>query len=87
MGEYIFGYIQYHTRYTDLSRADFLKNQGNPLSSKSEVYYRKIIELARDNEIPLLIVISPYAGVTENAQAVFNTTFGIAVEYDAVFID
>ncbi len=30
-GEYIFGYIQYHTRYTDLSRADFLKNQGEPM--------------------------------------------------------
>lgn len=116
-GEYILGYIQYHTRYTDLSRADFLKNQGNPLyenwkgygcnmrtasydnpdvenvgkrnplSSKSEVYYRKILELARDKEIPLLIVISPYAGITENAQAVFNMASDIAAEYDVEFID
>ena len=101
-GEYIFGFIQYHTRYTDLSKIKKIKNQGNPLyenwkgflcnmvtapydnpdvknvrkrnplSSKSEEYYRKIIELARDNGIPLLIVISPYASVTDNEQAAFN---------------
>lgn len=116
-GEYIFGYIQYHTRYTDLSETDFLKNQGNPLyenwkgflcnmqttsfdnpdirkvsrreslSEKTEMYYRKIIELSVDNDIPLLIVVSPYAGITENVQAVFNTASDIAAEYDVPFIN
>ena len=116
-GEFFFSYIQYHTRYTDLSRADFTNNQGNPLyenwkgfgcnmattsfdtpdvhevtekkslSEKSETYYRKIIELAAENNIPLLIVVSPYAGINENAQAMYNTAADIAAEYNVNFVN
>lgn len=116
-GKYILGYIQYHMRYPALSRADFLKNQGNPLyenwkglgcnmcttaydnpdihqvtkrkpmSEKTEIYYRKIIELASENDIPLLIVISPYAGITETSQAIFNTASDIASDYNVDFIN
>lgn len=116
-GEYILGYVQYHTRYATLARADFLKNQGNPLyenwkgfgcnmrttaydnpdihqingreplSEKTETYYRKIIELASEYNIPLLIVISPYPGITESSQSIFNTAADIAADYNVDFIN
>lgn len=115
--EFMFGYMQYHTRYTDLSRADFTKNQGNPLyenwkgssinmnttvydtpnvskvterealSQKTETYYRKIIELAAEKDIPLLIVINPYAGIDETDQAMYNTAADIAAEYNVNFVN
>ncbi|MCM1253902.1 MAG: hypothetical protein NC321_13860 [Clostridium sp.] len=117
LSEYMFSYMQYHTRYTELSKEDFLKNQGNPLfenwkgfacnmktapfenpdishitersplTEKTEKYYRGIIELAAEHNIPLLIVISPYAGITERAQAIFNTASDIASEYNVSFIN
>lgn len=116
-GQFMFSYIQYHSRYTDLSRADFTKNQGNPLyenwkgfrcnmnttvydmpdvsevterealSQKTETYYRKIIELAAENDIPLLIVVSPYAGIDETDQAMLNTAADIASEYNVDFVN
>lgn len=115
--ELTFDYMQYHTRYTDLSRADFVKNQGNPLyenwkgyecnmaavsfdtpnvsevtkkealSRKTETYYRKIIELAAENDIPLLIVVSPYAGIDEKDQAMYHTAADIAAEYHVDFVN
>lgn len=116
-GEFMFSYMQYHTRYTDLTREDFTKNQGNPLfenwkgfccnmgtisfdmpnigevterrvlSKKTEEYYRKVIELASENNIPLLIVVSPYAGINETHQARYNTAADIAAEYNVNFIN
>ncbi len=115
--EFMFGYIQYHTRYTSLSKADFVKNQGNPLfenwkgfgcnmatnafdkpnvqnvtdrlmlSEKQEEYYRKIIELAIESQIPLLVMVSPYAGISEEEQARYNTVSDIAGSYNVNFIN
>ena len=88
--EYFLEYTQYHTRYRELSREDFLKNQGyryyddwkgfgcnldtvaevgtdvkqvdevSPLYGKTEEYYRKILDLAREENIPVLVTIAPY---------------------------
>ena len=110
-------YSQYHTRYTELSAADFLKNQGNPLYEnwkgfgdnikterlpnpdvsgvnerselyeKSEKYYRMIIELAQENDIPIVVVVSPYAGIYEGPQTIFNRAQDIAAEYGVEFIN
>lgn len=116
--EFLLEYFQYHTRYTDLSRADFFSNQGNPLYEdwkgfccnmwtqpfetiedvtgitekgdmydKTEMYYRMIIELAQENNIPILVVISPYAGINAWEQAIYNTAEDIASEYDVPFIN
>lgn len=115
--EFLFGYAQYHTRYSSLSRGDFLKYQGSPrfenwkgfgcnmetaefdtpnvnmvtarknMSEKTEMYYRRIIKLALENDIPLLIVISPYAGITEAEQSIYNTVSDISVEYGIDFIN
>ncbi len=96
--EFLLEYIQYHTRYRELSAADFLSNQNNrlyddwkgfgcsmvttPLESidvsgvtdrvklyeKTEKYYRAAIELAQENDIPIVVFISPYAGITKYHQ-------------------
>ena len=116
-GEFILGYTQYHTRYSDLSKADFYKNQGNPLFEdwkgfgcnlnvepreaidvtgvdtrnplyeKAEEYYRKTIELAQENNIPIVVVVSPFSYIEEEMEAVYNTAGDIASEYGVDFIE
>jgi len=115
--EFLLSYCQYHTRYTELTRADFMANKGDiqyenrkgfwqlmstkafnipdvskvseriDMTGKTEEYYRKTIELALNNKIPLLIVISPYAGITARDQAVFNKASDIAAEYGVPFVN
>ncbi len=116
-GEFLLEYTQYHTRYSELSKADFLEDQGNPLYrnwkgfgcnmvtasfkvedvtgvneradlyEKTEKYYRMIIELAQAQDIPILIVISPYAGISSHDQQMFNTAGDIAKEYGVPFMN
>lgn len=115
--EFIIGYTQYHTRYSELSKEDFYKNKGNPLYNdwkgfgcnmatkarestdvtgmdgrsplyrKSEEYYRKTIELAQENNIPIVVVIAPYAGINGDVELLFNTASDIASEYNVNFIN
>lgn len=114
--EFVLEYTQYHMRYTELSKADFYTNQGNPLYEdwkgficnmdttplesydvtgietriplyeKSEEYYRKTIELAQENNIPVVVVFSPYAGTNWNDASLCNAALDIAAEYDVDFI-
>lgn len=115
--EFLLEYVQYHTRYSELGAADFLKNQGNrqyddwkglgcnmttkpltcvdvsgitqsmPLYEKTEEYYRKTLDLAQEKGIPIVVVISPYAGITEEQQQKLNSADNIAVEYDVPFVN
>ncbi len=115
--DFLLEYSQYHARYAELSKDDFLKNQGNPLFKdwkgfgcnmdtvsfeytdvssvietaqlyeKTEKYYRMTIELAQENNIPILIVISPYAGISIQEQTCFNSAKEIAKEYNVPFIN
>lgn len=54
---------------------------------KSEKYYRETIELAQENDIPIIVVISPYAGLDKSAQQVFNTAGDVAADYKIPFIN
>lgn len=54
------------------------------MRSKCEEYYRKIIELAQDNNIPIIVVASPYI-VSEREQGIFNHAKQIAGEYNVPF--
>lgn len=115
--EFFLEYVRYHTRYTELSDADFLKNQHNrlyddwkgflcymdtrpqestdvhgitgriPLQEKTEKYYRATIELAQMNNIPIIVVVSPYANITAVHQEQFNTAGDIAAEYGIPFVN
>lgn len=62
-------------------------SERKSLLEKTEKYYRMILELARENDIPIVVVISPYAGVSENDQAQFNQAQDIAAEYGVEFIN
>ncbi len=115
--EFFLEYIQYHTRYKELTRADFVKNQGNPLYEdwkgfgcnmvtmplvsddvrgiedredlfdKTEKYYRATIELAIKEGIPIVVIVSPYAGISAEEQRKYNTASDIAGEYDIPFLN
>lgn len=52
-----------------------------PLTKKSEVYLRKIIELCREKEIPLLLFTTPYTA-PETDQQKYNRIAQIAEEYE-----
>lgn len=58
-----------------------------PLDQKTENYYRKIIELAVEKNIPIIIIIAPYAGITDDEQKMFCTAGKIAEEYGVEFIN
>ena len=116
--DYWFHYRLWHSRYAELSEADFEEFyqkplyqyfrgfginfdtqkleiptavttppiHAMPLSFKSEEYYRKIIELCASKNIPLLIVVSPFA-VIDKEQMQFIQSGLIADEYDVDFIN
>ncbi len=115
---YLLGYPVYHSRYTELSRADFAAYLGDPhgkaskgyyplyvtksydsmadmsevtessdLAPKSEEYLRKIIALAKEEDIPLVFMISPYQGIVESEQMIFNRCSEIAAEEGIPFLD
>ena len=115
---YVLGYPVYHSRYTELSRADFAAYRGDPhgkaskgyyplyvtkaydsmadmsgvtersdLAPKSEEYLRKIIAMAKEEDIPLVFMISPYQGIIESEQMIFNRCGEIAAEEGIPFLD
>ena len=65
------------------------KNVGevSDLSKKTEKYYRKIIELSKDNNIPLIIIVNPYPLVKESEIKKINKAKIIAQEYEVDFYD
>lgn len=58
-----------------------------PMTLKNELYYRKIIELAQEEEIPVLIMVSPYAAYSVEDSAIYLHAEQIASEYGVRFID
>ena len=115
--EFFLEYIHYHSRYKEINKSDFLKNQGHPLyedwkgfgcnmqttamnpvevsdiseraelSQKTDKYYKAVIELAKNKGIPIIVVISPYAGITEKHQAYYNKASDIAEDYNVPFMN
>lgn len=57
------------------------------LYEKTEEYYRKIIEIAQENNIPIVVVVSPYAGIMEDEESIYNSASDIAAEYGVDFIN
>ena len=60
---------------------------ATPLFNKTEQYYRATIELALKHKIPIIVVISPYAGINEQEQQIYNTASDIAAEYEIPFLN
>ena len=86
--------IKYWKGYPIYTRK-YIHNRPNPvfdisntkdLASKTEEYYRKTIELAMENKIPILITVSPYY-FSINEQDRINMAKKIADEYDVPFVN
>lgn len=59
-----------------------------PLMAKNEEYFRKILELARYENIPIIVVVAPYVyGMIPEHQMKYNTVKEIADEYSVDFIN
>ncbi len=58
----------------------------DPLEPRTEEYYRKILQLCTEKDVPLLVVCTPYA-TTPEKQMRFNTAADIAAEYGVPFVD
>jgi len=72
---------------TEYERNDAKKSDESlNMKNKSEKYYRRIIELCQEKNIPLVIVVSPYI-VTEREQKIYNYAESIAKEYDVPFVN
>ena len=64
-------------------------NEKYDINLKIEIYFRKIIELAKDNNIPILITVLPYTktifGDSKKHQAFYNKVRDITEEYNINF--
>ncbi len=58
-----------------------------PLAEKTEQYLRMFLKLANEQKIPVLLIVAPYAEISERVQACYNTVGDIAAEYGAGFIN
>lgn len=113
--DYLFSYIQYHNRYSDLSREDFYplyhekklymgfysvnnvltfdapviekNNKKGKLSEKQLEYYKKILKLADEKNIPVLVIMSPMEQYNQVAYEKGNSIKRIAEEYGDTFVD
>lgn len=57
------------------------------LAPKTEEYLKKIIDLSKEEGIPLVFMISPYQGIIESEQEIFNRCGEIAGEEGIPFLD
>ena len=74
--------------YKDLNRPDVnaMSKEPTALSEKTEKYYRKILQLALQNGIPVVTYITPYA-MPENHYGYYLAGKQIAEEYGMPFIN
>lgn len=71
-----------------MGQPDFGTSAGYlDLTEKTEKYYRAIIELAQEKDIPVMVVIAPYGGMTQEDQKRFRTAERIAGEYQVPFLN
>lgn len=72
-------------QWENVDRTGFDKME--PVSERTEWYFRSLIQLCQAQEIPLLLVNSPYLNQTEEKQKAYNYVFAIAKEYGIPFLD
>ncbi len=81
MGQYLFDQFR-RMEIMDVSKI----HEPEELNEKAEEYYRKTIELAQENNIPIVVIVAPYA-LTEEDQRRFLRAEEIAEEYGVKFLN
>lgn len=80
-------YPLFHTeefeKFSDMS----IVTSSRELAPKTEEYLKKIIALAKEEGIPLVFMVSPYQGIIESEQEIFNRCGEIAKESQVPFLD
>ena len=68
-------------------RPDMSKvTESEPVNEKHIIYLKKMNELAKENGIPFIVMVSPYV-VTEEEQKYFNYVFDVCEEEGIPYID
>lgn len=75
------------TRTNKQSVNNILTPKTIALSNKNEEYLRKIIGMCKERNIPLLLVVTPYAGDNTNDEGYYATVQGIATETGVPFVN
>lgn len=65
---------------------DFMTDERRALSEKTETYLIKMIGLCKENDIPLLLIKTPYI-ITKSDQMIYNTVSDIASRENIPFIN
>ena len=81
------GYTIFYNVYSNMKPKHINITNETSLYPKVEKYYRMLIELARKNNIDVLIVKTPYSDYNDNAHKIYNMAKKIANEYDVNFIN
>lgn len=113
-----FEFANYHSRYSELSAADFMRYYGlyecknykgnvvgtkvytgfkqpnvaeystepGTLTAKTEEYYRKILELGRELDIPIVTVVAPFA-MNNKEYSIYLAAEQISEEYGQIFVN
>lgn len=114
--DYLLEYPTYHSRYTEIGRADFADHMGRAfyknykgfgintrttaysepknfytdetaeLTDKAEDYLLRIIQLSKDNNIPLLLIKTPNI-LNQDQQKIYNKVAEIADENGIPFVN
>ena len=114
--DYLLEYPTYHSRYSEIGRADFADHTGRAiyknwkgfgintnttsysepknfytdgmeeLTDKVEYYLLKIIQLSKDNDIPLLLLKTPHI-LNQDQQKIYNRVAEIANANDIPFVN
>lgn len=79
--------VSHSLNYQKLGKDVKQVDEVSPLYGKTEEYYRKILDLAREENIPVLVTIAPYFLIDEKSEKMFNRVGEIAGEYGDLFLD
>lgn len=77
--------INFNTTSFTMPAVDEVRDE-TPMTKKTEKYYCKIIDLCKEREIPIMVVVSPY-NLSEEDQKIFNYSKSIAEDYGIPFIN
>lgn len=71
----------------EFQKPDITVIENVQMTEKQEKYYRMIIELANNANIPLLIMVAPYSGYNAKDAGYYKHAQSLAKEYDIPFIN